>query len=230
MFDVEKLLGQMLAGGMGGGKKRKSQSGAFGIPGVSKAQLGVGAIGLAIAAWDHYKSRQGQATPAMGGGMPASLPPMAPPPPPPPPAAMPMPAALPSAPPAAMVPAAPMPAEDSQRAADATHLIRAMIAAAHADGLIDAEERAQILERALEAGLDAATREFLKAELRQPASLEQIVAATAPHLKLETYAAAIVAISVDTEAERAWLDRLATALGLDATARGAVHQQLGVNP
>lgn len=230
MFDVEKLLGQMLAGGMGGGQKRKSQIGPFGIPGVSKAQLGVGAIGLAIAAWDHYKSRQSQAAPAMGGGLPASLPPMASPPPPPPPAAMPMPAALPSAPPAAIVPAAQMPTEDSQRAADATHLIRAMIAAAHADGLIDAEERAQILERALEAGLDAASREFLKAELRQPASLEQIVAATPPHLKLETYAAAIVAISVDTEAERAWLDRLAAALGLDPAARDAVHQQLGVNP
>jgi uncharacterized membrane protein YebE (DUF533 family) len=229
MFDVEKLLGQMLAGGMGGGKKHKSRSSSFGIPGVSKAQLGVGAIGLAIAAWDHYKSRQGQAAPAMGGGMPAALPPMAPPPPPPPPMSMPAPAALPSAPPAAPQAAAPA-SEDSQRAADATHLIRAMIAAAHADGLIDAEERAQILERALEAGLDAATREFLKAELRQPASLEQIVAATAPHLKLETYAAAIVAISVDTEAERAWLDRLATALGLDAAARGAVHQQIGVTP
>ncbi len=230
MFDVEKLLGQMLAGGMGGGKKRKSRSSSFGIPGVSKAQLGVGAIGLAIAAWDHYKSRQGQAAPAMGGGMPAALPPMAPPP-PPPPMSMPAPTALPSAPPPLAAPeAAAPPAEDSQRAADATHLIRAMIAAAHADGLIDAEERAQILERALEAGLDAATREFLKAELRQPASLEQIVAATAPHLKLETYAAAIVAISIDTEAERAWLDRLATALGLDVAARDAVHQQIGVNP
>jgi uncharacterized membrane protein YebE (DUF533 family) len=229
MFDVEKLLGQMLAGGMGSGKKRKSRGGSFGIPGVSKAQLGVGAIGLAIAAWDHYKSRQGQAAPAMGGGMPAALPAMGPPPPPPPPMSMPAPTALPSAPPAAPQAAAP-PSEDSQRAADATHLIRAMIAAAHADGLIDAEERAQILERALEAGLDATTREFLKAELRQPASLEQIVAATAPHLKLETYAAALVAISIDTDAERAWLDRLATALGLDTAARGAVHQQLGVNP
>lgn len=239
MFDVEKLLGQMLAGGMGGGKKHKSRSSSFGIPGVSKAQLGVGAIGLAIAAWDHYKSRQGQAAPAMGGGMPAmgsgmpaALPPIAPPPPPPPPpGAMPLPAALPSAPtPVAAAQVAAPASADSQRAADATHLIRAMIAAAHADGLIDAEERAQILERALEAGLDAATREFLKAELRQPASLEQIVAATAPHLKLETYAAAIVAISVDTEAERAWLDRLATALGLDGAAREAVHRQLGVSP
>jgi uncharacterized membrane protein YebE (DUF533 family) len=222
MFDVERLLGQMLAGGIG--SKRRSRSEAFGIPGVSKAQLGVGVIGLALAAWDHYQSRQGQAAAATGGGVPA-----APPPPPPPPLSMPAPTALPSAPATAPQAAAP-PSEDRQRAADATHLIRAMIAAAHADGLIDAEERAQILERALEAGLDAATREFLKAELRQPASLEQIVAATAPHLKLETYAAALIAIRVDTEAERAWLDRLAQALGLDAAARGEVHRRLGVQP
>ena len=74
--------------------------------------------------------------------------------------------------------------------ADAAHLIRSMIAAAHADGLIDAEERAGILERALDAGLDASTQQFLMSELRAPATLEQIVAATRPALRLETYAAA----------------------------------------
>ncbi|MCE7930304.1 MAG: DUF533 domain-containing protein [Xanthomonadales bacterium PRO6] len=142
-----------------------------------------------------------------------------PPPPPPPP---------PYAPPAAPAPAAVVaPAANTQQA-DATHLIRAMIAAANADGQIDAAERAGILERAMEAGLDAATQQFLMGELRAPAALEDIVAATRPELRLETYAAARLAVSVDTDAERLWLDRLTAALGLSAEDRQRVHEQIGV--
>lgn len=214
MFDLEKLLGQMISGGVKRKKQRSSSFGIPGIPGVSKAQIGIGAIGLAIAAWEHYKSKP--AAPAAGYGQ-APPPPMTPPPPPP--------AASSAAPP----PPAAATGEDSARMADAAHLIRSMIAAAHADGLIDAEERAGILERALDAGLDASTQQFLMAELRAPATLEQIVAATRPALRLETYAAALLAIQVDTEAERAWLDRLAAALGLSAEDRQRVHLQLQQN-
>jgi uncharacterized membrane protein YebE (DUF533 family) len=101
-----------------------------------------------------------------------------------------------------------------------------MIAAANADGLIDAQERAGILERAMEAGLDADTQRFLMGELRNPATPEQIVAATRPELRMETYAAAMIAISVDNDAERHYLDQLASALGLDAAERERVRQQV----
>lgn len=212
MFDVQKLLGQMISGG----SNRRHSSSGFGIPGVSKAQIGVGAIGLAIAAWEHFKSKSPQQAAA-----PAYAPPPGALPPPPPPMAMP------AAPVAAPAPIATAPAPvDDARTADAAHLIRAMIAAAHADGMIDAEERAGILERAMEAGLDAATQQFLMSELRAPATLEQIVAATRPDLRLETYAAALIAISVDSDAERSYLDRLAAALGLSTDDRQRVQQQL----
>jgi uncharacterized membrane protein YebE (DUF533 family) len=102
-----------------------------------------------------------------------------------------------------------------------------MIAAANADGLIDAEERAGILERAMEAGLDAATQQFLMGELRAPASMDEIVAATRPELRLETYAASLIAISIDSDAERAYLDRLAAGLGLSPDDRARVAQQIG---
>ncbi len=227
MFDVEKLLGQMLSGGIGGGRRERRSSSGFGIPGVSKAQLGVGAIGIAIAAWEHYKSKPAApaATP-MGTPQPA----VAMPPPPPPmlrpqaasPSAMPAPPPVVAVPAAAMVEVAPATAQ-----ADATHLIRAMIAAANADGLIDAEERAGILERAMEAGLDAATQQFLMGELRSPASMDEIVAATRPELRLETYAASLIAISIDSDAERAYLDRLAAGLGLSPDDRARVAQQIG---
>ena len=61
-------------------------------------------------------------------------------------------------------------AAGDDRVADAAHLIRSMIAAANADGTIDSEERAGILQRAMEAGLDSATQQFLMGELRAPAS------------------------------------------------------------
>ena len=224
MFDVEKLLGQMLSGGIGGGKRERRRSSSFGIPGVSKAQLGVGAIGIAIAAWEHYKSKSG--APAQA---PAGAPqPMATMPPPPPPPPMRPPQTTPAVVPVAPTPVAstPDPAPHAQQA-DSTHLIRAMIAAANADGLIDAEERAGILERAMEAGLDAATQQFLMGELRAPANMDEIVAATRPELRLETYAASLIAISIDSDAERAYLDRLAAALGLSPDDRARVAQQIG---
>ncbi|MGE4073179.1 MAG: tellurite resistance TerB family protein [Lysobacterales bacterium] len=210
MFNVEKLLGQMLAGGVTQGHSRRKSSL---IPGVSKAQLGVGVIGLAMAAWEHYKGQQSATAPAAGAAMP--------PPPPPAPGQLPAAAAPPPPPPQARSEESP-----SDRSADASHLIRSMIAAANADGQIDAQERSAILERALEAGLDPATQQFLMGELRAPATLEQIVAATRPALKLETYAAAMIAITVDTDAERQYLDRLAGALGLTSEDRERVHQQL----
>ena len=221
MFDVQKLLGQLISGG--GGRRGRRSSGGFGIPGVSNAQLGVGAIGLAIAAWEHFQAKP-SATPS------APSPVMMPPP-PPPPAAM-----RPSAPPAA-APQLPMPsaaatltttASADDRVADAAHLIRSMIAAANADGTIDSEERANILQRAMEAGLDSATQQFLMGELRAPASVEQIAAATREELRLETWAAALIAISVDTDAENAHLERLAAALQLTADDQQRVREQLGM--
>jgi len=214
MFDVQKLLGQMLSGGMGGSRKRKSSG--FGIPGVSNAQLGVGAIGLAIAAWEHYKNKPEATTSAPVSSPMPSLPTA---PPPLPPSALPPP--MPSA-----VPAVAAPSVDGVN--DSVHLIRSMIAAANADSLIDAEERAAILERAMEAGLDAAAQQYLMSELRSPATLEQIVTSTKPELRLETFAAALIAIKLDTDAEREYLDRLATGLGLTAQDRQLVNEQLGI--
>lgn len=222
MFDVQKLLGQMISGG-GRDRHSRRSSGGFGIPGVSNAQLGVGAIGLAIAAWEHFKSKPAEpAAPA------APAPLMTPPPPPPPPAAR---ASAPPAAPAlpmAAPSATPAPVAADDRIADAAHLIRSMIAAANADGTIDSEERANILQRAMEAGLDSATQQFLMGELRAPASAEQIAAATRAELRLETWAAALIAITVDNDAENAYLERLATALGLSVEDQQRVREQLGM--
>ncbi len=229
MFNPEQLLGQLLKSGVGGafgqGKRgKKGKGGGSLLGGLStgtKAQLGIGLLGVAIAAYDHYSKKGG---PTLSPASASSMPPVGagtPPPPPPPP---PRPMATPSAPPAA--PAATSAVD--QRTRDMILLIQAMVAAAAADGLIDADERALILGRARDAGLDTDTQRFLEAELDAPKSLAAIVAQSRPEIASDLYAASCVAISLDTEAERIYLDTLAQRLNLDPTARQAVHAQLGL--
>jgi uncharacterized membrane protein YebE (DUF533 family) len=108
---------------------------------------------------------------------------------------------------------------EPQAASDAAALtfIRAMIAAAAADGHIDDQERAAILGGLKEAGLDGEAQEWLAKELAQPASIEALVeAAESPELATQIYAAARIAINPDNQAEKDFLAGLAGSLGLDA--------------
>mgnify|MGYP001313636602 CR=1 FL=1 len=206
MFDPQRLLGRLLGDALGGdfGHRRKRGGGlSFG----TKAQLGLGALGLAVAAYEHYSSQRATTATAPS--------PAAPPPPPVAPAM-----ALPAAPPPP--PAAFDPSQLPQEQADAVQLVRAMIAAAAADGVIAPEERQRVLQRAASAGIDAETHAFLEAELAVPKSADMIGALTRPGLSREVYAAAAVAIDIDSEAERRFLRTLGDALGLsedDRTAR-----------
>ncbi|MBW8368807.1 MAG: tellurite resistance TerB family protein, partial [Arenimonas sp.] len=101
--------------------------------------------------------------------------------------------------------------------------------AAQAAGLIYAGERVAVRGRAREAGLDAENLQALDAEIRAPLTLEQLAVRTPASLRAEVYAAALIAITADTEAERAFLDRLAAQLDLDGAARADIHAQLGLD-
>lgn len=234
MFDPQKLLGQMLKsqllGSTGKPGKRRHGAASSGLSSVlgggnplnqaagalsgNKAMVGLGLLGVAFAAYDHYQQQQQGRAPG------TSLPP------PPPPAVPPMgvQSAMPPPPP----PAPPVlpPAAFDSRAADTMLLIRTMIAAAAADGHIDANERAAILERALSAGLDGDSQRALLAELNAPAGIEQILAGARPDLAPAIYGAARLAITIDTEAERVWLERLVAGLGLSAAQRAHVDAEL----
>lgn len=224
MLDPQRLLGQILGGSMGdsfGGRKRRGK-GSGGLLGnmsaTTKAQIGIGLLGVAWAAWDHYSKKNAAAAPAGAGSAAPPPPPMAAVPPPPPPLA--------SGP--ATPPPAPTTSIADPRQQDMILLIQAMIAAAAADGLIDDAERATILARAAEAGLDPETTAFLQAELDEPKSLAAIVRATRPEIAADVYAASCLAITLDTEAERAWLDTLASRLALEPGRREEIHRQLGL--
>jgi uncharacterized membrane protein YebE (DUF533 family) len=94
-------------------------------------------------------------------------------------------------------------------------LVRAMIAAAKADGRIDDEERRKIGEKLALSGMGNETEAFLKAQLDAPFDIGALVAsAHSEEQKVELYTASRLAIDADTRAERGYLDLLAGRLGL----------------
>jgi uncharacterized membrane protein YebE (DUF533 family) len=103
-----------------------------------------------------------------------------------------------------------------------------MVAAAKADGTLDREERQAIATQLDAAGLTGPERDEVLAEFDRPASVEELAkSARDPMLAAQLYAAAFVAAGEITPAERAWLDRFATALKLDAAARHSIEARLG---
>lgn len=232
MLNPERLLQQMMREALGGslGGKRRPAKKAGGLGGLlggtlggmstaTKAKVGLGLLGVAIAAYEHYRSSNANA-PAAG-----SPPPPVSPPPPPASASHSNPGlGAPPPPP----PGAPAAAAGAGAAEEAMHLLRAMVCAAAADGLIDAEERERILGSAREAGLDQEELDALEGELAAPLTLPQLLARTRPAQREQVYVASLIAIGRETEAERQHLEALARGLGLDAATRERLHAELGL--
>ena len=117
--------------------------------------------------------------------------------------------------------------EPSAETAEALLMLRAMIAAAKADGAIDAEERSRIAAQLDDAGLSPAARDMVLADFDKPltpAALAKL--ASDPMLAAQLYAAAVVGAGDIAAAERAWLDEFAGALKLDRAAAAAIEARL----
>lgn len=108
--------------------------------------------------------------------------------------------------------------------------LRGMIAAAAADGRIDASEQQKILGNMKQLGIGAEAEEFLANELNNPATPEQLAAGVSTQEEaVQLFTAARIAVDLDTEEEHAFLVQLAQSLGMDgdlanhidATARAA---------
>ena len=133
--------------------------------------------------------------------------------------------------------AAPAPARDAfiPAATDAAGqeelgktLVRAMIAAAKADGRIDADEKDAIFSKLESMNLSSEEKAWVFDELSTPLDINAVVArADTPAHATEIYAASLVAISADTAAERAYLDALASRLKLDPALVGEIHKAAG---
>lgn len=217
MFNAEKLLGGLLLGGT----RRRG-----GLESLVTGGAGMVILGVAMEAIEHLMKKSETPSP----GAPPPPPPgssSAPPPPPPGPASAP-----PSPPPAAPRPAGATPsslASAQTREQEAVLLIRAMIAAANADGTIDQAERSRILGQLQRLYLTPEEQSFMVQELLAPANLDAIVREVrTTDVAKQVYAVSLLAIEVDTDAERAYMKTLAERLGLDETTIREIQQGLGI--
>lgn len=206
MLNPERLLGALIRQGLGSNRARSRRSrrpaGLLGglVPGGLKGAVGLGMIGVAVAAFDHFMEKNRTVSTPAG----ATAPPgfagqgrSAPPPPPP------------SPDPRAML------------------LVRAMVLAAAADGEVDADERAAILSRLQEVGLSSEDRAFVAHELDTPASPESLFRQVdSPELARQVYAVSLLAIDVDHPAESAYLEFLRRRLGLDEETVASIQEEL----
>lgn len=120
-------------------------------------------------------------------------------------------------------------AEEAELERRAMLIIRAMINAAKADGDIDKSEIERIAGKLDEAGLGQDAHAFIANEMGKPFDPDGIIREVQDkELALEVYAASLLAIEVDTQAEERYLDGLAKGLGLDPAMVRFLHQRMGV--
>lgn len=102
-----------------------------------------------------------------------------------------------------------------QREAHSQAMLKAMIAAAKADGHMDDRERGLVEAELTRLEADPATRRWVEDELRRPVEPAEVArAATSPEQAAEIYLASLLVVDETTTMERAYLDELARQLGL----------------
>ena len=113
-----------------------------------------------------------------------------------------------------------------QANARAALLIRAMIAAAKADGRLDYQEEDQIT-REFGGRLSREETAFVQQELRRPVDACALARDTPHGLEADVYLASLVAITLDTNAEARYLQDLARELRLPPDRCNAMHRRHG---
>jgi uncharacterized membrane protein YebE (DUF533 family) len=121
-------------------------------------------------------------------------------------------------------------AEVNQMAAPETAelCLRGMIEAAKSDGEIAPEEIQRITGKLQEGGISAEEQRFVMEQMAKPADVQGLIAAI-PNREVaaQVYAAALLAISADTDAERAFLAELARGTGLGPEPVQNLHRMVG---
>lgn len=123
------------------------------------------------------------------------------------------------------------PATPQQQASDAEIILLAMIDAAKADGQIDSEEFRKITDSLKNSGVGQEGMNYVLQKLQGPMETAKIVSATRgrPDLAAQVYSASLMAIEVDTDAERMYLSKLANAMGLSPQVIQNIEQLTGPN-
>lgn len=105
--------------------------------------------------------------------------------------------------------------EDSSQQQRSVVLLRAMIAAAQADGHIDAAEKQVIMEKMGNQNFDAELLQFIRAEIENPPSVDTLAGlADSEATAAEMYLAARIVIDQSNADEKQWLESLQQSLKL----------------
>jgi uncharacterized membrane protein YebE (DUF533 family) len=109
-------------------------------------------------------------------------------------------------------------------------VLKAMINAAKADGQIDRGEIQRIAGKLKETGMAEEGQQYVMVEMQKPIDTPALVAAAKgrPALAAQVYAASLLAIEVDTPAEKKYLDQLAVGLGLQPEVTQRIHDMVGL--
>ncbi len=206
------ILGLLL-----GGKKPKK---------LAKTALTYGGAavvgGLAYRAWQNWQTQKGG-----GGAAPAQAPQQAPHQAPAPQPRQPI--AMGSPDPILPPPgdSAFLPDNEADQQALSRALVRAMIAAAKADGHVTPEEQSRIFEHLNTLSLEREDQAFVLEELGKPLDIEAVAAeAKSPEQAAEIYAASLLAIDPSGPAERGYLGLLAARLKLDPALVEHLHASI----
>jgi uncharacterized membrane protein YebE (DUF533 family) len=105
-------------------------------------------------------------------------------------------------------------------------LIKAMIAAAKADGHIDEGERTRIQAQIQQLPLDADVTSLMQAEIAKPLNAQEVAqSSNSMGMAVELYLASLLIIDDENAQERAYLENLAQQLKLDSGLVAQLKQQ-----
>lgn len=109
-------------------------------------------------------------------------------------------------------------------------ILQAMIMAARADGHIDQTERAQLTEQMNALGADDELRAWMNEQFDAPLDAEALARqADSPQAAREMYLASLAIADEQNPMERAWLEQLSRALGLEPSLAAELGQQMTAN-
>jgi len=104
-------------------------------------------------------------------------------------------------------------------------ILKAMIQAAKSDGVLDAEEQANILKHAGDATPDELA--YVKEILDAPVNVEALVAEVPEGMEQQVYLMSLLTINLDTQQEAQYLDQLAKGLGISPETANMIHEKAG---
>ena len=108
-------------------------------------------------------------------------------------------------------------------------VLKGMINAAKSDGQISPDEMQRIVSKLQESGADQGMQQWVLQQMQEPLNV-QAFAAEIPNQEVaaQVYAASLLTIEVDTDAERQYLQAFARDTDLHPLVVGQIHQTLGV--